>query len=277
VLKNVNKIDDFATHSTISNLRYAEIIRGFDPYNIFRQHLQTLGLDDSLKKKHLSKNRDSVDNGPASNVDDVDTVQSCTKLYMQQGKGPGDKSVQSTNTTPKSTTSRSIAPTTHHSNKETQSSSNGGGDNDPPHSKIDSSHKLPVEKKRKKNVGQAKEPEIQSENMELDTDLDSMMHFLDQPGDAIDHSHPMDISVTENFDEDESFVFQSIVFDSQSKKIIIEKKNVKNKKGKSHSEVDLANIRPSQICQLHTASKEALHDSIGGIETENARLKDQVK
>ena len=95
----------------------------------------------------------------------------------------------------------------HHNNKETQSSSNGGGDNDPPHSKIDSSHKLPVNKKRKKNVGQAKELEIQSENMELDTNLDSMICFLDHPRDAIHHSHPMDISVTENFDEDESFVF----------------------------------------------------------------------
>jgi hypothetical protein len=55
----------------------------------------------------------------------------------------------------------------------------------------------------------------------------------------------MDISVTENFDEDESFVFQRVVFGSQSKKLIIEKKDVKNKKGKSPSEVDLANMRPS--------------------------------
>jgi hypothetical protein len=113
--------------------------------------------------------------------------------------------------------------------------------------------------------------------MELDTDLDSMIFFLDHPRDAIHHSHPMDISITENFDEDESFVFQSVVFDSQSKKLIIEKKDVKNKKGKSHSEVDLANMRSSQICQLHTMSGEALHDSIGGIETENVRLKDRVK
>ena len=95
----------------------------------------------------------------------------------------------------------------HHKNKETQSSSNGGEDNDLPHSKIDSSHKLPVDKKRKKNVEQVEEPEIQSENMELATDLDSMMCFLDQPGDAIHHSHPMDISIPENLDKDESFVF----------------------------------------------------------------------
>jgi hypothetical protein len=277
VLKNVNKIDEFAAHSSNFNLRYAESIRGFDPDNIFRQHLQTLGLDDCFFKKHLSENRDTGGNAPASDADDLDTLQRNTKLYRQQGKGPGDKSVQSTNNTPKSTTSRSIAPTAHHNNKETQSSSNGGGDNDPPHSKIDSSHKLPVDKKRKKNVGQAEEPEIQSENMELDTDLDSMLCYLDQPGDAIQHSRPMDISDTENFDEDESFMFQSVVFDSQSKKLIIEKKDVKNKKGKSRSEVDLANMRSSQICQLHKASGDALHDSIGGIEAENARLKDRVK
>jgi hypothetical protein len=59
--------------------------------------------------------------------------------------------------------------------------------------------------------------------------------------------------------------------------LIIEKKYVKNKKGKSRSEVDLANMRLSQIFQLHNASGDALHDSIGGIEVENASLKDQVK
>jgi hypothetical protein len=151
VLKNVNKIDEFAVHSSNFNLRYAEILRGFDYDKIFRQHLKTLGFDDCFFKKHMSENRDTSD---------LDTLKSNTKLYREHGKGPDDKSVQSTNITPKSTTSRSIAPTTHHNNKATQISSNGGGDNDPPHSKIDSSHKLPVDKKRKKNVVQVEELEI---------------------------------------------------------------------------------------------------------------------
>jgi hypothetical protein len=73
-------------------------------------------------------------------------------------------------------TSWSIAPVAHHSNRETQSSSNKGGDNDPPHSKNDSSHKLPVEKKRKTILGQEEEPE---QGMEVDTDLDAMFPFLD--------------------------------------------------------------------------------------------------
>jgi hypothetical protein len=55
------------------------------------------------------------------------------------------------------------------------------------------------------------------------------------------------------------------------------KKYVKNKKEKSRSEVNLANMRSSQICQLHIVIGDALDYSIGGIEAENARLKDRVK
>jgi hypothetical protein len=44
----------------------------------------------------------------------------------------------------------------HHSKKATHNSSNEGVDNDPPHPKIDISRKLPVDKKRKKIVGQGK-------------------------------------------------------------------------------------------------------------------------
>ena len=61
-------------------------------------------------------------------------------------------------------------------------------------------------------MGQEEEPKIQSENMELELDLDSVFCYLDYPRDAIQHSCPMHISDTKNFDEDESFVFQSVVF-----------------------------------------------------------------
>jgi hypothetical protein len=227
-------------------------------------------------EKDLTENRDTGENAPTSNVHNLDTLQSTTELSRKKGKDDDDKSVQSTNNTPKSTTSRSINPMAHHNKKETRSSSNGG-DKDPPHPKIDTSHKLPMDKKRKQIVGQAKEPEIQSKNMELEPDLNSVFCYLDQPSDMIHHSLPMDIYDTEHFDEDESFMFLSVVFDNQSKKIIIEKKDVKNKKGKSHSEVNLANMRPSQIYQLHIVIGDSLDDSIGSIEAENAIMKDRVK
>jgi hypothetical protein len=63
VLKNVNKFDDFTAHFSISNLRYAEHIKGFNPYDIFRQHLHSLGLSNCFVNKHLPKNRDNC--GPA--------------------------------------------------------------------------------------------------------------------------------------------------------------------------------------------------------------------
>ena len=80
VLKNVNKIDEFAAHSSNFNLRYAEILRGFDPNKCFLQHLQTLGFNNSFFKKHLTKNRDTDDNAPISDVDDLETLQRTIEL-----------------------------------------------------------------------------------------------------------------------------------------------------------------------------------------------------
>jgi hypothetical protein len=80
------------------------------------------------------------------------------------------------------------------------------------HPKIGSSHKLPMEKKGKRIVGEVDEPEIESENMDLDVDLDNIFCNLDHLGDVIHHSYPMDIVDAEIFYEDESFIFQSDVF-----------------------------------------------------------------
>jgi hypothetical protein len=45
----------------------------------------------------------------------------------------------------------------------------------------------------------------------------------------------MDMVGTEFFYEGESFVFQSVVFETETKKLIIEKRDVKNKKIKHRS------------------------------------------
>jgi hypothetical protein len=48
-----------------------------------------------------------------------------------------------------------------------------------------------VEKKKKKIVGQVEEPEIQSENMEPEPDLDNVFRYLDHPTDAIQHNQAL--------------------------------------------------------------------------------------
>jgi hypothetical protein len=113
--------------------------------------------------------------------------------------------------------------------------------------------------------------------MELETDIKKVFPNTDQPRD-MNHQNPiMEIIESETFDEEESFVFHSIVFYSKSKNLIIEKRDVKNKKGKSRSEVNLRNKWPSKISQIHRETGDALDDSIGGLEAENAKLKERVK
>jgi hypothetical protein len=59
--------------------------------------------------------------------------------------------------------------------------------------------------------------------------------------------------------------------------LIVERSDQKNKKGKSRSEVDLKDMRPSQISKIHRETGDALDDSIDGLEAENAKLKERIK
>jgi nucleoside-triphosphatase THEP1 len=87
----------------------------------------------------------------------------------------------------------------------------------------------------------------------------------------------LEIVENEIFDEEESFLFHSTVFDNKSKKIIIENSNVKNKKGKYRLEINLRNMRPSQVSRIHRAINNAVDDSIGSLEEENTKLKERIK
>ena len=81
--------------------------------------------------------------------------------------------------------------------------------------------------------------------MELEDDIEKMFPNIDQPGGATHQNQSLEIVENEIFDQEESCVFQSVVFYNESKKLIIEKSDVKNKKGKYHSEVKLRNMQPS--------------------------------
>jgi iron-sulfur cluster repair protein YtfE (RIC family) len=67
------------------------------------------------------------------------------------------------------------------------------------------------------------------------------------------------------------------VFESESKKLIIERKDVNNNQRMHRSELDLANMKASKISQLHMETRDALHGSVGLIEAENSRLKNHIK
>ena len=113
--------------------------------------------------------------------------------------------------------------------------------------------------------------------MELEIDIEKVFPNNDQLEKTSSQNPQIEIIGTETFDEEYSFAFQNAIFDSESKNLIIEKRDVKNKKGKSRSEINLWNMWPSQISQIHRETRDALDNSIDGLETMNVRLKEQIK
>jgi hypothetical protein len=122
VFRNVNKIDEFVGHFKNLNLRYVERLRGFNPNAIFVEHLLAVGFNNYFIHTLLNEDIENDDNIPSIDAGDLEKFQITNELYKQQGKGHGEKSVQSPTITPKSMTSWIIAPMTHPNKKATHNS-----------------------------------------------------------------------------------------------------------------------------------------------------------
>jgi hypothetical protein len=142
------------------------------------------------------------------NTGDLETLLSNNDLYKKKGKNPSERSAQYPVVTSKNATSRSSTP-----------SSSGRGDKNPPFGKIESSHKLLVKKKIKIPLHEEEnniiENDIQSlslEDMELEADIQNIFLAIEQQKHVVQQDFILDIVGNENFSEEESFTFQSVVF-----------------------------------------------------------------
>lgn len=166
IFRNMNRIDEFAGHFHNFNLKYGEKVKGLDPNGTFVKHLLAVGFIDSFIKTILNEDGDNGSGTLARDIDDLETIFNTNELYKQRGKCQGEKSAQSSTVMPKCKASWSSVPTTYPSKKVTHGSSSRGGDKNPP-SEIESSHKLPVRKKRKNIVQEEKGPHRESEFHDL--------------------------------------------------------------------------------------------------------------
>jgi hypothetical protein len=148
----MNNIDEFASHFHNLNLRYVERVKGFDPREIFLEHLLAVGFNNYFINVILNEDGDSDSGTPTHDTSNLEMILNTNESYEQKVKGPCEKSFQSPTVTPKSTTSPSNAPTTHQIKKVIHNYSNVGGDKNPPLRKIESSHKLPLRNKIKNIV-----------------------------------------------------------------------------------------------------------------------------
>jgi hypothetical protein len=153
MFRNLNKIDEIASHFNNVNLKYAEKIKGFDPNKIFLGHMLLVAFTNPFIQTIL--NEEEEGNNQITHVHDVgdlETLLSNNDFYKQRGKGPSERSVHSPIVTPKNTTSKRNAPTGHPVKKVVNNSSSGGGEKNPSPGKIESSHKISMRKKRKNLV-----------------------------------------------------------------------------------------------------------------------------
>jgi hypothetical protein len=225
---NTNKIDEFLNHFNNVNLKYVEKIKGFDPNKIFVEHMLFVEFNNSFIHTILNEEEENNQCAPMHNSRDLEIVRSTNDLYKKKGKGPSEKSAQSPIVTPKTTTSRSNAPTTHPTRKITKIISSYGGERNPHPGKIESSHKLPMRKKRKNVVQEEEENIIENdinsfslENMELEVDIEKCFPTIDQSGNMAQQNLSLEIVANETFSEENSFSFQSVVFDKEYKKLIV--------------------------------------------------------
>jgi hypothetical protein len=79
--------------------------------------------------------------------------------------------------------------------------------------------------------------------------------------------------------EEEYVTLHHVAFNPSSKKLQIEKVNMKNKKvvEKWNSEIDIVGVKPSKVLEFHQATGDALKYSISEQEKENLILKKIIK
>jgi hypothetical protein len=62
VFRNINKIDEFASHFNNVSLKYVEKIKAFDPNKIFLEHMLSVGFNNSFIQTTLNEEEEEDNN-----------------------------------------------------------------------------------------------------------------------------------------------------------------------------------------------------------------------
>jgi hypothetical protein len=164
--------------------------------------------------------------------------------------------------------------------------SDDGGEQNPPKGNLEKPHKLPISSKRKRGTNKEGESEdipgneIVLEDMELDVNIEEIEFAGEEQRLQERRTIARELATQEPIIfEEESLTLHRATFNKNSRKLVIEKVNSKNKKiqEKWNSKFDFQGVPPSKVIEFHEATGEALKMSIGDIENENAILKDRVR
>ena len=74
IFRNMNKIDGFIGHFHSLNLKCVERVKGFDPSEIFVQHLLVVGFNNYFINAILNEEGDNVSRNPTHDTGDLEMI-----------------------------------------------------------------------------------------------------------------------------------------------------------------------------------------------------------
>jgi hypothetical protein len=92
IFRYINKIDEFANNFHNMNLKYVENIKGFDPNEIFVEHMLSVRLKNSFFHNVIGEEEDNKLDSPTHNVGYLETILNTNEFYKHRRKGPSEKS-----------------------------------------------------------------------------------------------------------------------------------------------------------------------------------------
>jgi hypothetical protein len=123
-------------------------------------------------------------------------------------------------------------------------------------------------------------PEVQESPHAMDMD-----ELIEEPGWSVQRlletREIVDAMMTQDPEifEEESVTLHHVTYNRETKKLLLEKVNTKNKKSSERWKysIDLDGVAPSKIADFHGATGDALRQSIDNMEKENSELKKRIK
>jgi hypothetical protein len=285
-------LDEISTQFDLFNLKKENEIKGFDPSQLFMTHMTYVGYSVSFAKTFLFGEEEGDSQNPQGLPveklqEDIETIISTTDQHRQRGRVVNERSSWSPNVSQKSGLPKGKPQNSvQEQRKSSMDNSDDGGEQNPPKGNLENPHKLPIASKRKRGTNKEGESEdipgdeIVPEDMELDVNIEEIEFAGEEQRLEESKTIAKELATQEPIIfEEESLTLHHATFNKNSRKLVIEKINAKNKKiqEKWNSEFDFHGVPPSKVIEFHEATGEALKMSIGDIENENSILKDRVR
>jgi hypothetical protein len=238
-VKHITHLNELAGHHEQLGLKEAKFVEGFDPDNKFTAHMELVGYSSHFTKieQFQEGGRDNLDlhEMEAYQVsNDTGEINNTNEGHRQHDREVTNQNPNSPTTSQRSTPSRTKNKTSGMETRKTSvGGSDDGGDKDPPRKNLEKSHitYTPVKRKRNTSSTGLSIPEVQESPRAMDMD-----ELIEEPSWSaqrlLETREIVDAMITQDpkIFEEESVTLHHVAYNRETKKLLLEKVNTKNKR-----------------------------------------------